>query len=111
MVSIVNEKNYVNKEKGTVVVFITDSFNNKFKGKSKCNPEDKFDEKFGEKLAYLRAKRNMVKYYYKANLENLKFTRKSMEDYEERMAKELGKHENVLNKTIEAIDKMLNNEV
>ena len=65
----------------------------------------KFD--FGEKLAYLRAKRKMVRFYKKANENQLIATRKSMADFETRMARELDKHENVLNKVDEAIGKML----
>ena len=49
----------------------------------------------------------MVRFYKKANENQLIATRKSMADFETRMARELDKHENVLNKVDEAIEKML----
>lgn len=107
MVRIIKTNSYTNKDKRTIVTFIIDEYNNQFKGQSWCSKDDNFDEDFGEKLAYLRAKRKMVRFYKKANENQLKATRKSMEDFEKRMAKELDKHENVLNKVEEAINDML----
>lgn len=107
MVKVVNTNSFVNEEKRTIVTIITDEYNNQFKGQSWCSEEDEFNVDFGEKLAYLRAKRKMVRFYKKANENQLIATRKSMADFETRMARELDKHENVLNKVNEAIEKML----
>lgn len=107
MVKILKTKSYTNKNKRTVVTFIIDEYNRQFKGQSWCSEEDNFDENFGEKLAYLRAKRKMVRFYKRLNEDQLITTRKNMDLFEQRMAKELDKHENVLNKIEEAIEKML----
>lgn len=73
-------KYHVNKEKGTVVCVLTagysyDLFNYALAnygpdrtyfeavGVAKCNPEDKFDEKLGKRLAESKAKRNAYKKY------------------------------------------------
>jgi len=107
MVKVVNTNSFVNEEKRTIVTIITDEYSNQFKGQSWCSEEDEFNVDFGEKLAYLRAKRKMVRFYKKANENQLVATRKGMADFETRMTRELGKHENVLNKINEAIEKML----
>ena len=108
MTKIVNRNMTVNEERGVVIITIIDEFGHSFKGKSKCNEEDTFDIKFGEKLAYLRAKQKMLKFYYKINIRQLEETRQRMADFEKRMDVELEKTNYVLNKTNKHISDMLN---
>lgn len=107
MVKVVQTKSYYNQEKGTTVVAIVDDFNNMWKGKSQCSVNDTYDKNFGEKLAYLRAKRKMIRYYKKANEKQLEITRKNMVAFEKRMDAELSKHQNILDNIEKAIDDML----
>lgn len=107
MVKVVNTKVYQNDAKKVIVVYVIDEFNNSFKGKAKCNDEDEFNYEFGEKLAYLRAKKKMVNFYKKTNLRHLEATRKSVADFEERMKKELDKHDRIINRLEETINNML----
>lgn len=108
MVKVLNTRSFENKDKGIVVVWVYDEYNNKFMGKAVCAPDDKYDFDFGEKLAYLKAKKKMVSFYKKANEKNLEVTRKNMTNFEERMAKELSKHQVALEKIDEAINSMIN---
>ena len=110
MVKVVDTKSYENKEKGIIVVYVFDEYNNKFKGRAVCSPEDPYNYDFGEKLAYLKAKKKMVNFYKRANEKQLEITRKNMAAFEERMGRELDKHTNALNKIDEAINTMIQEE-
>ncbi len=107
MVKILNTRSFENKNKGIVVVWIYDGYNHKFMGKAICAPDDKYDFNFGEKLAYLKAKKKMVSFYKKAIERNLEETRKNTANYEERITKELSKHQVALDKIDEAMNSMI----
>lgn len=108
MVKIVDTKSYVNESKRTIVTVIEDEIGNEFRGQSYCSVDDEFDKDFGEKLAYLRAKRKMIRYYRGIYEHNLKNAREQMTHYEEKFGKEINKHNNILEKVENAIDEMLN---
>ena len=78
MVKIVDTKSYVNESKRTIVTVIEDEIGNEFRGQSYCSIDDEFDKDFGEKLAYLRAKRKMIRYYRGIYEHNLKNAREQM---------------------------------
>lgn len=110
MIKIINTRTKINEKYGIVEVFITDEYNHIFKGKSRCNlQEDIFDTDFGEKLAYLRAKKKMLYYYKKGNERNLEVTRKNMANFEERMAKELNTYSITIERVESDLNKMLEN--
>ena len=109
MVRVVTTKSFVNEEKRVVTVLIFDDFKNQWVGQARCSEADTFDKDFGEKLAYLRAKRKMLKYYKRENAVLLEQTLKNLASYKERMAKEINKHQNAIDKTNEVISEMLNN--
>lgn len=107
MVKIVDTKSYVNEAKRTIVTVVEDEIGNEFRGQSYCSVDDEFNKDFGEKLAYLRAKRKMIRYYRGIYEHNLKRAREEMAHYEERFGKEISKHNEILDKVESAIDEML----
>ena len=73
---------YVNKEKRTIVVIITEG-SQSFIGKAKCSPNDSFDESKGKKIALKRAQ---IKFYKKQNESNI-----SIWDFYMRMSEKMSK--------------------
>jgi hypothetical protein len=53
------KKTIVVAEKGYVKTILFDKYGNQFIGEAKCAGNDIFNEEFGSKLSYLRAKRLM----------------------------------------------------
>lgn len=107
MVKIVDTKSYVNEAKRTIVTVIEDEIGNEFRGQSYCSVDDEFNKDFGEKLAYLRAKRKMIRYYKSIYEHNLKRAREEMAHYEDKFGKAITQHSNILDKVESAINEML----
>lgn len=107
MVRIIDTRSYVNREKRTIVTFIKDEYNNEFKGQSYCSVDDEFNEDFGEKLAYYRAKRKMLRFYRNSAQRHLNNTKKDIAKWEEVITKEINKNQEILDKVENAINEML----
>mgnify|MGYP006988897405 CR=1 FL=1 len=108
MVRIIDTKEIVNMKKRVITTIITDEYGHKFIGQSWCSVEDEFNEEFGSKLSYLRAKKHMIKAYNNENKRYHKSQLKGFEDYCKRMETEIAKYDNALDKTEQAINDMLN---
>jgi hypothetical protein len=107
MVKIEEITNKVNEKYGVVEVFIKDEFQRVFKGKAKCAGGDEYSFDFGEKLAYLRAKKKMLKVYEKEQTNLYKASKKSFDDYEKRVMKELDNYTKALNNIDEKVNEMI----
>lgn len=107
MVKIEEITNKVNEKYGVVEVFIKDQNQKIFKGKAKCAEEDKYNFDFGEKLAYLRAKKKMLKFYEKEQNKSYKISKESFNDYKKRVIKELGNYKKALNNIDEKVKEMI----
>ena len=107
MVKIEEITNKVNEKYGVVEVFIKDEFQRVFKGKAKCASDDKYDFDFGEKLAYLRAKKKMLKVYEKEQKNLYKASKASFDNYEQRVIKELNNYTKALNNIDEKVNEMI----
>ena len=107
MVKIEEITNKVNEKYGVVEVFIKDEFQRVFKGKAKCASDDKYDFDFGEKLAYLRAKKKMLKVYEKEQKNLYKASKESFDNYEQRVIKELNNYTKALNNIDEKVNEMI----
>jgi len=108
MVKIVDSRTYVNDKKKVVVVYLKDEFNLEFKGRAKCSPEDTFDAEYGEKLAWLRARKKLLNHHKKEHLQMKTLSTQSYNNYIERMNKELEKFDTALTKVDTQIEDMLN---
>ena len=99
MVKIVNEKVYTNAEKGTVIVFLYDEFNHKFKGQSWCMEEDTFDEKVGYEIALLKAQKKMYKFFKREYEKTLAYNESSWINFATRCNKEIDTYTKALDYT------------
>lgn len=107
MVKIVDSRTYVNDKKKVVVVYLRDEFNLEFKGRAKCSPEDTFDVEYGEKLAWLRARKKLLNRHKKEHLQMKEASVKSYNDYMTRMNAELEKFDTAIDKVDTQINEML----
>ena len=107
MVKIENIDNKVNEKYGVVEVFITDAYQNTFKGKAKCAEGDEYNFEFGEKLAYLRAKKKMLTYYGTEQKKTYKISKNNFRIYEEKVIKELNNYEIALTNIDSKINEMI----
>lgn len=107
MVKIEKIDNKVNEKYGVVEVFITDVYQKVFKGKAKCASDDKYDFDFGEKLAYLRAKKKMLKYYEKEQKKLYTASKASYDEYERKVIKELNNYEIALTNIDNKVNEMI----
>ena len=107
MVKIEKIDNKVNEKYGVVEVFIKDEFQRVFKGKAKCASDDKYDFDFGEKLAYLRAKKKMLKVYEKEQKNLYKASKASYDEYERKVIKELNNYEIALTNIDSKVNEMI----
>lgn len=107
MVKIIDTRSYTNLDKRTIVTFIRDEYGNEFKGQSYCSVDDEFDENFGEKLAYFRAKRKMLRFYRNSAQRHLNNILEEVAKFEELAKKDIAKYQEILDKIDNAIDEML----
>lgn len=107
MVKIEEITNKVNEKYGVVEVFIKDQYQKIFKGKAKCASDDKYDFDFGEKLAYLRAKRKMLKFYEKMQINMYQTSKNQFNDYEKKVFKEFDNYKRALNNIDEKVNEMI----
>ena len=107
MVKIEKIDNKVNEKYGVVEVFITDVYKKVFKGKAKCASDDKYDFDFGEKLAYLRAKKKMLKYYEKEQKKLYEASKANYNEYERKVIKELNNYEIILTNIDSKVNEMI----
>ena len=107
MIKIKSTKTFINEDAGVIVFKIYDALGREFIGKSKCSKEDKFDKDFGEKLAYLRAKRKFAQHYAKVERRLLNTATETYERVKEKLDKNITKY-NVMDENIsKTILKML----
>lgn len=91
---------YVNEEKGTIACVIKVNRllgYNKFVGKAKCLPEDKFDVELGKKLASARAYQK----YDEAKLRYLWKKRDNMQKILDEIDADIERQEEILDRTID----------
>lgn len=107
MVKIISVDNKINEKYGVIEVYIKDEYERVFKGKSKCFADDIYNFEFGEKLAYLRAKKKMLSFYEKEQNKMYQISKNNFHIYEEKVMKELKNYQIALNNIDEKVNEMI----